>query len=52
MLPFADHSPAGDQKYFCEGLSQEIIHTLAGMDAIRLVASSHGSQSEPARMRR
>ena len=21
MLPFADHSPDGDQKYFCEGLS-------------------------------
>lgn len=40
VLPFADHSPASDQQYFCEGLSQEIIHTLAGMDAIRLVASS------------
>jgi TolB-like protein/Flp pilus assembly protein TadD len=40
VLPFADHSPGGDQKYFCEGLSQEIIHTLAGMDAIRLVAAS------------
>ena len=40
VLPFADHSPAGDQQYFCEGLGQEIIHTLAGMDAIRLVAST------------
>ena len=40
VLPFADHSPGGDQKYFCEGLRQEIIHTLAGMEAIRLVASS------------
>ena len=30
VLPFADHSPGGDQKYFCQGLSQEIIHTLAG----------------------
>jgi serine/threonine-protein kinase len=40
VLPFADHSPGSDQQYFCEGLSQEIIHTLAGMDAIRLVASS------------
>jgi TolB-like protein/Flp pilus assembly protein TadD len=46
VLPFADHSPAGDQKYFCEGLSQEIIHTLAGMDAIRLVASSQAVDSE------
>jgi TolB-like protein/Flp pilus assembly protein TadD len=38
VLPFADHSPDGDQKYFCEGLTQEINHTLAGMDAIRLTA--------------
>src|SRR5438046_10579088 len=29
VLPFADHSPGGDQKYFCDGLSQEIIHTIA-----------------------
>ena len=39
VLPFADHSPESDQQYFCEGLSQEIIHTLTGMDSIRLVAS-------------
>jgi TolB-like protein/Flp pilus assembly protein TadD len=45
VLPFADHSPGGDQKYFCEGLSQEIIHMLAGMDAIRLVASSQEASS-------
>ncbi len=43
VLPFADHSPTGDQKYFCEGLTQEIIHALAGMDAIRLVASSQNA---------
>jgi serine/threonine-protein kinase len=40
VMPFADHSQGSDQQYFCEGLSQEIIHTLAGMDAVRLVASS------------
>ena len=38
VLPFSDHSQAGDQKYFCQGVSQEIIHTLAGLDALRLVA--------------
>ncbi len=38
VLPFADHSPAGDQEYFCQGLTQEIIHALAGMEEIRLVA--------------
>jgi TolB-like protein/Flp pilus assembly protein TadD len=38
VLPFADHSPGSDQKYFCEGVSEEIIHTLAGIHTIRLVA--------------
>ncbi|HLW77441.1 MAG TPA: tetratricopeptide repeat protein [Bryobacteraceae bacterium] len=42
VLPFADHSAAGDQQYFCQGLSQEIMHALAGADAIRLVAWSDG----------
>jgi serine/threonine-protein kinase len=46
VLPFADHSPAGDQKYFCQGLSEEIIHTLAVMDAIRLVAWNHAADVE------
>ena len=40
VLPFLDHSSAGDQEYFCQGISQEIIHTLAGVEAIRLVAWS------------
>ena len=43
VMPFADHSQAGDQKYFCEGLTQEIIHALAGMEAIRLIASSQNA---------
>ena len=37
LTPFADHSAAGDQKYFCDGLCQEIIHTLAGVETIRLM---------------
>jgi TolB-like protein/Flp pilus assembly protein TadD len=40
VLPFSDHSPAADREYFCQGVSQEIVQTLAGMDAIRLVAWS------------
>jgi len=43
VLPFADHSAARDQEHFCQGLSQEIIHTLAGMEAIRLVAWNEGA---------
>lgn len=43
VLPFADHSAARDQEYFCQGLHQEIIHTLAGTESIRLVAWNEGS---------
>jgi TolB-like protein/Flp pilus assembly protein TadD len=43
VLPFADHSAGGDLGYFCQGLTQEIIHTLAGVDSIRLVAWSEGA---------
>ena len=31
-MPFADHSPAQDLAYFCEGLRQEIIHRLAKLE--------------------
>src|SRR5437660_470999 len=27
VVPFADHSPAGAQKHFCQGVADEIIHT-------------------------
>jgi TolB-like protein/Tfp pilus assembly protein PilF len=43
VIPFADHSEAGDQGYFCEGLTQEVIHALAGTAEIRLVAWSEGA---------
>jgi serine/threonine-protein kinase len=38
VLPFADHSAAGNQRYFCEGIRDEIVHTLAGLGSIRLAA--------------
>lgn len=38
VQPFPDCSASGDQQYFCEGLSQEIIHTLARAEGIRLIA--------------
>jgi TolB-like protein/Tfp pilus assembly protein PilF len=38
FLPFSDLSESADQKYFCDGLGQEIIHSLTGLDAIRLIA--------------
>jgi serine/threonine-protein kinase len=48
VLPYADHSAAGDQEYFCQGITQEIIHELTGVEAIRLVAwSGNGSADHP-----
>ena len=38
VLPFADHSPAGDLDYFCKGLRQEIIHGLAKDEKLRVLA--------------
>lgn len=46
VLPFSDYSAAGDQGYFCEGLGQEIIHALAGMEEIRLVAWNASSDAD------
>jgi TolB-like protein/Tfp pilus assembly protein PilF len=41
VLPFSDDSPSGDQEYFCRGLGHEIAHTLAKVQAIRVVAPDH-----------
>jgi TolB-like protein/Tfp pilus assembly protein PilF len=40
VIPFADHSAAADQGYFCRGLTEEIIHKLASTDGVRLVSQS------------
>jgi serine/threonine-protein kinase len=38
VLPFSDHSPAHDLDYFCQGISQEIIHAVSKLEAVRVVA--------------
>jgi serine/threonine-protein kinase len=38
VLPFADMSPAKDHEYFGEGLAEELIHALARIKGIRVVA--------------
>ena len=38
VLPFADHSAQGDLDYFCRGLRQEIVDSLAKIDALRVLA--------------
>ncbi len=38
VLPFVNLSASADDEYFGDGLSEEIMHTLAGVDGIRVVA--------------
>ncbi len=37
ILPFLDLSQAKDQEYFCEGISEEILHTLAKVEGLSVV---------------
>src|SRR5215813_11832841 len=37
VLPFVDLSQSKDQEYFCDGMSEEILHTLAKVDGLRVV---------------
>src|SRR5438034_3110228 len=38
VLPFLDLSPAKDQEYFCDGISEEILDALAKIEGLRVVA--------------
>src|SRR5881275_3109746 len=38
ILPFLDMSQAKDQEYFCDGISEEILDTLAKVEELRVVA--------------
>ncbi|NIO49192.1 MAG: protein kinase [Candidatus Aminicenantes bacterium] len=38
VLPFADLSLQKDQEYFCDGLAEEIINALTGIEKLRVVA--------------
>jgi len=38
VLPFADMSPKGDQEYFSDGMTEEIINALARLPDLRVVA--------------
>src|SRR6266436_6286428 len=37
VLPFLDLSQAKNQEYFCDGVSEEILHTLAKVEGLRVV---------------
>jgi len=36
VVPFLDLSQAKDQEYFCDGISEEILHALAKVDGLRV----------------
>ena len=38
VLPFVDMSQGKDQEYFCDGISEEILDTLAKVEGLRVVA--------------
>src|SRR3989440_9111050 len=37
VLPFTDSSETKDQEYLCDGISEEILHTLGTVDELRVV---------------
>ncbi|MDX1572114.1 MAG: hypothetical protein R3200_16640 [Xanthomonadales bacterium] len=44
VLPFADLSPEGDQEYFTDGISEEILNVLAGVDGLRVASRTSSFQ--------
>jgi len=38
VLPFSDMSAAKDQEYLCEGMAEEILNALVGIDGIRVAS--------------
>jgi TolB-like protein/DNA-binding winged helix-turn-helix (wHTH) protein/tetratricopeptide (TPR) repeat protein len=44
VLPFADMSPAKDQEYFSDGLSEQLIHDLARISGLKVVGRSSAFQ--------
>ncbi len=44
VLPFADMSPEGDQEYFSDGMSEELIDALAKVPGLRVAARTSSFQ--------
>ena len=38
VLPFVDMSPAHDQEYFCDGMTEEIINVLTAVNGLKVVS--------------
>ncbi|MBD3853187.1 MAG: protein kinase [Acidobacteria bacterium] len=46
VLPFSDMSPAKDQDYFCEGMAEEIMNALVGVDGIRVASRTSAFRAQ------
>jgi TolB-like protein/Tfp pilus assembly protein PilF len=44
VIPFTNMSPDPEQEYFCEGMAEEIINSLAGVSGLRVAARSSAFQ--------
>ncbi len=44
VLPFADLSPDGDQEYFSDGIAEEILNVLVGVDGLNMVSRTSSFQ--------
>ncbi len=44
VLPFADFSPEGDQEYFADGISEEILNALAKVEGIQVAGRTSSFQ--------
>ena len=44
VLPFTDMSPARDQDWFCEGMAEELINGLSGIEGLRVAARASAFQ--------
>ena len=46
VLPFADMSPQKDQDYFCEGMAEEIINALTGLEGLQVASRTSAFQAK------
>ena len=44
VLPFVDMSPAHDQEYFCDGMTEEIINVLTAIKGLKVVSRTSSFQ--------
>jgi serine/threonine protein kinase/tetratricopeptide (TPR) repeat protein len=44
VLPFVDMSPEGDQEYFCDGMAEELINGLTGIERLQVASRTSAFQ--------